>query len=40
MMEMVTLKTLGLCAPAPHEKHYQSYTDNHLYYEINNNPLR
>jgi acetyl-CoA C-acetyltransferase len=40
MMEMVTLEDLGLCAPGTAWKNiYQSYTDNHLYYEINNKPV-
>jgi acetyl-CoA C-acetyltransferase len=40
MMEMVTLEDLGLCAPGTAYKSiYQSYTDNHPYYEIGGKPV-
>jgi len=40
MMEMVSLEDLGICTPGTAWKSiYQSYSDNHLYYEINNKPV-
>jgi acetyl-CoA acetyltransferase len=40
MMEMVSLEDLGLCARGTAYKSiYQSYADNHLYYEIGGKPV-
>ena len=40
MMEMVTLEDLGLCPPGTAWKNiYQSYTNNHLHYEIAGKPV-